>query len=123
MGLHSADELARSPFLGHVFENMVILEMVKRISASPFPYNLYFYRTLKGVEVDLLVESGGKMDAYEIKWTQTPHHSMTSALETISKDYPIRNKAILAPITTPFPVSQGILARPWHSVLLRSQDL
>lgn len=115
LGLHSADELARSPFLGHVFENMVILEMVKRISASPLPFNLYFYRTLKGVEVDLLVESGGKIDAYEIKWTQTPNHSMTSSLQAISKDHPIQNKAILAPITASFPVSQGILARPWHS--------
>jgi hypothetical protein len=69
LGLHAADELVRSPFLGHIFENMVIMETVKRLSVLPTRRNLYFYRTLKGVEVDLLIESGGVLDAYEIKWT------------------------------------------------------
>lgn len=116
IGLHSADELARSPFLGHVFENMVIMELVKRLSASARPYNLYFYRTLKGIEVDLLIESNGKLDAYEIKWTQTPDKSIISSLQALKEDHPIQKMAVLAPISSPFPIAQGIQALPWSSI-------
>lgn len=117
LGLHSADELARSPFLGHVFENMVIMETVKRLSSSSHPRNLYFYRTLKGVEVDLLIESGGEIDAYEIKWTQTPDKSMTSSLQSLSEEHRIRKMGILAPTTSSVPISRGILVMPWNSEL------
>src|SRR5579862_2348399 len=117
LGLHSADELARSPFLGHVFENMVIMETVKRLSASSHPRNLYFYRTLKGVEIDLLLESGGEIDAYEIKWTQTPDKSMISSLQSLKEDQQIRKMAILAPIASPVPISRDILAIPWTNAL------
>jgi len=117
LGLHSADELARSPFLGHLFENMVIMETVKRLSSSSRPHNLYFYRTLKGVEVDLLIESGGKIDAYEIKWTQSPDKSMISSLLATSKDHKIQTMGILAPVHEKIPVSRDVAALPWHSKL------
>jgi predicted AAA+ superfamily ATPase len=117
LGLHSADELARSPFLGSVFENMVILEMVKRLSAFAQPRNLYFYRTLKGVEIDLLIESGGKIDAYEIKWKQTPDASTVSSLQTLSDHPQVQKRAVLAPIASPFPIARDILALPWNSDL------
>ncbi len=117
LGIHSADQLARSPFLGAVFENMVIMETVKRLSASPQPCHLYFYRTVKGVEIDLLLESGGKIDAYEIKWTQTPGKSTSSSLQTLSNQPEIRKRAVLAPVSAPLPISSDILALPWHSDL------
>lgn len=116
LGLHSADELARSPFLGHVFENMVILEMVKRLSASARPTHLYFYRTLKGMEIDLLLESGGALEAYEIKWTQRPDKAMTASLQTFSEERPVQKMGILAPIASPFPVAPALSAQPWHTL-------
>lgn len=117
LGLHSADELARSPFLGHVFENMVVLELIKRLSASPQPTHLYFYRTLKGIEVDLLIETEGKLDAYEIKWTQSPDKSLASPLQTLQKEHEIRKMGILAPVPAPFPIARDLLALPWYNDL------
>lgn len=118
LGLHSADELSRSPFLGHVFENMVIMEIKKRIAASAIPRNLYFYRTLKGVEIDLIIESGGKLDAYEIKWTQTPDKSLVSSLQTLSEQHAIHTKGILAPVPEKIPILKDISAFPWSYDLL-----
>lgn len=116
LGLHSSDELERSPFLGHVFENMVIMEVVKRSSATEKHCNLFFYRTLKGVEIDLIVESEGEIDAYEIKWTQNPDKSTISSLQTLNDEQNIRKMCVLAPISSSFPVAQGILAIPWHQL-------
>lgn len=117
LGLHTTASLIKSPFLGHIFENMVILETVKRSMSSPHPVNLYFYRTLKGVEIDLLVESGGELDAYEIKWTQSPDKSMTASLQTLKGTYPIRKMAILAPVAAPQPLAADISVLPWHTIL------
>src|SRR3990172_5182774 len=118
LGLHTADELARSPFLGHVFENMVIMEMIKRLTASPYPHNLYFYRTLKGMEIDLLVESGNQIDAYEIKWTQSPDKSLIASLQMFAKDHPrIRKLGVLAPVSSTIPITHNIFSYPWHSAI------
>ncbi len=116
LGIHSVNELTRSPFLGHIFENMVVMETVKRLAARATPTELYFYRTLKGIEVDLLIESGGKLEAYEIKWTQSPDKSLISSLQTLKNEHPIHKMAILAPIESSFPLAHGILASPWHNV-------
>ena len=96
---------------------MVIMNIVKSLSASSHIRNLYFYRTLKGVEVDLLLESGGKIDAYEIKWTQTPDKSMVSSLQALSEDHQVETMGILSPVASPFPVARGISAIPWSSEL------
>lgn len=116
LGIHSVDELTRSPFLDHIFENMVVMEAVKRCAAQTKPTELYFYRTLKGLEVDLLIESVGKLEAYEIKWTQSPDKSLSSSLQILAQEHPIHKMSILAPIESSFPVAQGILASPWHTV-------
>lgn len=116
LGLHTAEELARSPFLGHVFENMVIMEVVKRLSVSAHPRNLYFYRTLKGVEIDLLIEDGGKIDAFEIKWTQTPDKSLIASLQGLT-DLPIGKMGVLAPVHSVIPITQNIFCFPWYKFL------
>lgn len=119
LGLHSVDEVSRSPFLGSLFENMVIMEMIKRRAASPCPHQFYFYRTLKGVEIDLLVESGNQIDAYEIKWTQSPNKSLTSSLHVFAEDHPeVGKMGILAPVPSAIPITRHIFAYPWHSILL-----
>ena len=116
LGLHSTDELARSVFLGHIFENMVIMETIKRLSVQPIRRIPYFFRTLKGVEVDLVLESGGILDAYEIKWTQSPDKSMISSLQALAKEHTIREQGILSPVGQPLPIAHGISAIPWHSL-------
>ncbi len=40
----------------------------------------------KGVEIDLLVESGQEIDPFEIQWTQHPQPLMTSALQMFQED-------------------------------------
>ncbi len=91
---------------------MVIMEIVKKLSAADCPCNIHFYRSLQGMEVDLIMETGGKLFAYEIKWTQNPNKSMTSSLSSLPENLPIAKKGILAPVSDLIPVSKGISAIP-----------
>lgn len=119
LGLDSAEQLQKSPFRGHVFENMVILDFVKTFSYDAARTNFYFYRTASGVEVDLLIEKGGDLFAFEIKYSQSPTSDFIQPLKLFIKDHPIKKGALLNLRTTPLSLSEGIEAIYWQEALTR----
>jgi len=64
----STDELR--PDLGGLWENWVIAEIAKRNLIEGIPSALFFWRSRHSSEVDLVVTSGNKLQAFEIKWRQ-----------------------------------------------------
>ncbi len=46
-----------NPFIGPVFENFVIMELMKEISWSKVKPQLYHFRTTSGIEVDAILEN------------------------------------------------------------------
>jgi predicted AAA+ superfamily ATPase len=57
---------------GAFFEGWVVMETVKAFAARGQRPSLYFWRSNDGLEVDLLLEAGGRLHAVEIKGTATP---------------------------------------------------
>jgi len=52
--VEKASQVSRDPLLGHMFENLVVIECLKtRTNAGKLP-NLYFFRDSNGNEVDVL---------------------------------------------------------------------
>lgn len=71
MGIEEASQVQLHPFRGAVFENMIVLELLKqRLNVGKTP-NLYFWRDNVGNEVDLLWERSNKIVPIEIKSGQT----------------------------------------------------
>jgi predicted AAA+ superfamily ATPase len=62
--------------MGALWENWVVSELAKWNLLKGQPYNLYFWRTTNGSEVDLIIKGTDFFRAYEIKWTKlkSPHH-------------------------------------------------
>lgn len=54
--------------IGPLWENFLMSERRKHLDNSNWPGNRYFWRTSSQLEVDLVEESDGKLDAYEFKW-------------------------------------------------------
>lgn len=53
---------------GHIFENFVATELLKQLSSSACPAELYHFRTSDGKEVDFVLERlDGKLSAVEVK--------------------------------------------------------
>ncbi|HET9056629.1 MAG TPA: ATP-binding protein [Chitinophagaceae bacterium] len=75
-GIESAKQLSIHPFKGHFFENLLIMEALKKRLNKGLQDNLFFWRDKTGNEVDLLIDNFATINAYEIK-----------AGETISNDY------------------------------------
>jgi len=71
LGIRSADQLSRHPLRGAVFENWVIVEVLKTAFNGGRRPMLSFFRDHQGHEVDLLVERGDCLAAVEIKSGET----------------------------------------------------
>jgi len=76
LGIKTIAELELSHFRGSLFENAVVSEIYKDESNKIKQSQLFFWRDNKGVEIDVLIDSGKKLWPVEIK-----------ASTTFSRDY------------------------------------
>ena len=81
LGIESANQLSHDRMRGHLFENLIIMEFLKKRYNKGKDNNLMFYRDSNGNEIDLLQNEGGKISAYEIKSSMTYHPSFENALK------------------------------------------
>ncbi|NJS36291.1 MAG: DUF4143 domain-containing protein, partial [Brachymonas sp.] len=84
----SAEQLARDPLWGHLFENFIVMEALK--DQWHFGYNqpLYFYRDSIGHEIDLLIPEASRVHAIEIKAGATVNSDYFKGLEQFAKAHP-----------------------------------
>ena len=88
LGLRTPDHVTRDPLWGGLFENFVIMEALKdRLNAGESA-EMYFYRDSDGNEVDLLLPTGGKLHAIEIKAGATVNPDYFKGLKTFAAHHP-----------------------------------
>lgn len=81
LGLESPLHVSRDPLRGNLFENLVVAEAMKsRLNRGKDP-RLFFLRTEKGFEVDLIVQEGPSLRPVEIKSAATFHSDFTTRLK------------------------------------------
>lgn len=81
----SVKELTTHHMRGHLFENLVVIELLKRRLNQGKAPNLYFYRDSNQNEVDLLCGNTQSMDAYEVKSAMTYNTSFEKSLKKIDQ--------------------------------------
>jgi len=81
LGIRTAEQAARDPLRGGLYENLIILEIMKyRLNQGRRP-DLYFFRDTHGGEVDLLIREQGKLFPVEIKSSVTFSKSFLKGIE------------------------------------------
>ena len=84
LGIREPSQVAAHPLMGNLFENMVVMDVLKsRLNDGEEP-DMYFMRTSNGTEADVVLENGGSLDIYEIKASSTFRPDMASNLEALS---------------------------------------
>jgi hypothetical protein len=81
LGIESPGELAKSPFLGALFEGFVAAEMAKaQVNRGGRP-EIYYFRDEQGLEVDFLVPgTAGSVSLVECKATRTVTPAMAAPM-------------------------------------------
>ncbi len=91
LGLQSEEQIARDPLLGNLFENMVVMEIVKaRLNAGKDP-NVYFFRDSQGLEVDIVLDVGRRLVPIEVKAAYTPNAEMHRSVRRFAE---LTNEAV-----------------------------
>ncbi|MCQ3811368.1 MAG: ATP-binding protein [Acidimicrobiia bacterium] len=96
IGVEHAKQLATHPLRGQLFENAVVMEVLKHRYNRGRRSNLSFFRDSRGLECDLLLESAGGIDAIEIKSGATFASDYFDSLDQISQVLPkVSTKAVV----------------------------
>ena len=85
LGIESAEQLAFDKMRGHLFENLIVVELLKRRLNEGKESNLYFYRDSNQNEVDILVNNGSSLEAIEVKRAMTYNPSLEKALLKVNE--------------------------------------
>ncbi len=67
LGINSKEQVFRDPLRGNIFENLIILDIYKNSLNKGIVPNAYFFRDSNGNEIDLILQEGRNIVAYEIK--------------------------------------------------------
>jgi len=81
LGIESPEQLTFNKMRGHLFENLIVMELLKRRLNKGKGSDLYFYRDSNQNEIDILKGNPGSMEAIEIKSSMTYSPDFTKALQ------------------------------------------
>lgn len=93
LGIEDAKQVARDSMRGFLFENMVVMELIKTQYNNNKGANLYFYRDNHHNEVDVLLITGDQYIGIEIKSAETFTTEFLKGLNFLRKIDPERFKS------------------------------
>jgi len=80
LGIETPNQVLRDPLLGSIFENLVVIDVLKQRYNSGYDANLYFFRDSNGNEIDLLCKTSSGLVGIEIKAAATWHGKFAKQL-------------------------------------------
>ena len=84
IGIENAGQIATHPLRGALFENAVVAEVLKHRFNLGQQSNLSFFRDSRGLECDLLYQTGREIAAFEIKSGSTVASDYFASLNRVS---------------------------------------
>ena len=116
LDIEKAGQVMRDPLVGHLFENLVVLEALKNRYNHGMTHNLYFFRDSHGHEIDLLYKSGSRLTGVEIKAAATWNQSFKKGLMHFSEKYRSLAQRYVVYSGEEISFSDGIEAIPYKRV-------
>ncbi len=104
---------------GALFEGLVVAEMVKAFANRGRRPPLHFWRSQDGLEVDLLIDLGGKVVPVEIKLTSTPRAGHVRPMERflgLAGADVADTGVVVCRVDERRPLPGGHLALPWQEI-------
>lgn len=108
LGLENEAQVDRDPLRGQLFENMVVAEALKARHNSNKEPNLFYTRTEKGVEVDMVLRANSTLKPFEIKSAMTPHISFAKNLKTFCEAETSADMPTVIYSGEPYPSYRGV---------------
>lgn len=97
LDIESPRQLERDKMRGAIFENYVVMEVLKHRYNQGLEGGVFFYRDSNQNEVDILLKEEGEITAIEVKSSMTYHPSFESTLSKLNSwiQTPVTRKAVI----------------------------
>jgi len=123
LAIENQQQVARDPLIGQLFENLVIIDVLKNIYNKGKLDNLYFFRDSNGLEADLLLQQGRQLMPIEIKSSSTYKPELLKGLKRIMELSPQMANAHLVYSGDAMQFSNGINAIRFDELALRLNSI
>lgn len=87
VGLRDVEHAAAGPMGGAIFENLVIADLYKRYLHRGEEPAMYYWRTVAGSEVDVVIDTQSGLIPIEIKLSATPRPEMAKEILAFQRDF------------------------------------
>lgn len=111
LSIDTMEDLFSHPVYGASYEGYVIENIV-----TQFPrWQVSFYRTSNGAEIDLILTKGQRRIAIEIKSSTSPKVSKRfwNSIESIAPEKTV----VIAPVEHEYPIAKQVMVMPSHSFI------
>ena len=117
-GLRDSAHAAAGPLGGAIMETAVLSEIVKSTAHRGLAPRVFFWRTRAGTEVDIVVESAGKLVPVEVKLSATPRPGMAASIRTFRNDLGAEAMPgyVVHPGAVRLPLGSGATALPFSDL-------
>jgi predicted AAA+ superfamily ATPase len=117
-GLKDPDHAMAGPMGGALFENAVLIEVLRTLTHRGQEPQVYFWRTSAGAEVDFVVDTGDRLIPVEAKLSTTPNPAMAKGINALKRDFGARvaNGYVVHPGDTALPLGPNATALPFAAL-------
>ena len=117
IGVHDAATLEVHPNRGASWEGFVIEQLVNAFRLELPAVEAFYWRTARGEEVDLLIRSGRRLLAFEVKLHTAPTRDDAAGLRACMRDLDLTTGYVLHAGNGSYPLGDGIEAVPARVLL------
>lgn len=107
LGITSLNDLAGHPVVGASWEGWVLEQIVQLIDTQ---WQLSFYRTASGAEIDIVAERSKRKIGFEIKFSSAP--APTKGFWLAMNDLKLEQAYIVAPVESGYPLATNVEVVP-----------
>jgi predicted AAA+ superfamily ATPase len=103
LGIESLNDLAGHPVVGASWEGWVLEQIAQLIGTQ---WQLSFYRTSAGAEMDVVAERGNRKIGFEIKFSSAP--KLTKGFWSAMNDLKLDHAYLVAPVQSGYPLASNV---------------
>jgi len=110
LGIENSQQVSRDPLVGQLFENLVVMDLVKNLYNQGKSASIYFYRDSNGMEVDIVFQRGRNLIPIEVKSSSTYKPELLKSLKRFIEISNATESGFLVYAGDPFSFSNNIKA-------------
>jgi predicted AAA+ superfamily ATPase len=116
LGIENYNDLLGHPVAGTTWEGYVIENLTQL-----FPFDISFFRTSQGAEIDLVIRKGKHIVAIECKATSAPQ--LTQGFHIACHDIKATHKMVIAPVTSSWTIEKDIEIHSLENAIQRLYEI